>query len=140
MNAIGSKQDLLFDLEGVTFRWRDEDRMTASDHYGFIAQQVQSVLPELVHEDSDGKLSVEYTAVVPIMVEAMKTQREEMDDMKATVTALKSELSRLRNDVDAAAGKQNEGHRGDSPQTPSSFAQMRQGVQKTQKLAGEPTS
>ena len=130
VNAIGSKQDLLFDLEGVTFRWRDEDRMTASDHYGFIAQQVQSVLPELVHEGSDGKLSVEYTAVVPIMVEAMKTQREEMDDMKATVTALKSELSRLRNDVDAAA-KLNEGQKGDPPQK---YTQMRQGGLSTTKI------
>ena len=111
VRSIGSRQDLLFNLEGVTFKWAEHDSAVhregrgfetedaeaeSGDHYGFIAQEVRSVLPELVHENSDGMLSVEYAAVVPILVEAMKTHREEMDAMKATVEALVKEVARLR--------------------------------------------
>lgn len=41
-------------------------------HYGFIAQQVQEVLPELVHTDADGYLSVDYISVIPLLVNAIQ--------------------------------------------------------------------
>ena len=48
------------------------DRAKSEPHYGFIAQQVQEVLPELVHADNDGYLSVDYIAVIPLLVNAIQ--------------------------------------------------------------------
>ena len=39
--------------------------------YGFIAQEVEEVLPELVEHDSEGMMSVDYIAIIPILVNAV---------------------------------------------------------------------
>jgi hypothetical protein len=41
---------------------------------GFIAQEVEEVVPEMVHTDSDGFKSVAYARLLPVVVEAIKEQ------------------------------------------------------------------
>lgn len=53
---------------------------------GFIAQEVQTVIPELV-VSSDDKLSVNYTGIIPILTKAVQ-------ELKAEVDALKRELGK----------------------------------------------
>ncbi len=58
---------------------------------GFIAQELQKVLPDLVHEsaDKDKLLSVNYTAIIPILTKGIQEQQLEIDE-------LKTELQKLR--------------------------------------------
>lgn len=53
---------------------------------GFIAQEVQNVIPELVLS-SDDKLSVNYIGIIPILTKAVQ-------ELKAEVDALKRELGK----------------------------------------------
>lgn len=39
-------------------------------HYGFIAQEIQKIYPNLVVEDEDGMLAIDYTGFIPILVDA----------------------------------------------------------------------
>jgi hypothetical protein len=39
---------------------------------GFIAQEVQEVIPEAVHPRPDGFLAVDYNRIIPLLVEAVK--------------------------------------------------------------------
>lgn len=68
---------------------------------GLIAQQVQQVIPEVVHEDSLGFLSVSYTELVPIIIEAFKdhmrqynTDKKEIQDQ---IQELKEKIAELEN-------------------------------------------
>lgn len=71
-------------IRGVTFKWnRDE-----SAGLGFIAQEVESVFPELVLDCADVK-SVAYGNMTAVLVEAVK-------ELSAQVTELKLEVARLR--------------------------------------------
>lgn len=58
--------------------------------YGFIAQEVREIYPDLVYEDSDGLLSIDYTGFIPLLVDAFKA-------MKATVEEQQLEIEKLRN-------------------------------------------
>lgn len=60
--------DLLHEIDGVQFTWSN----TGASDYGVIAQDVREVLPQLVHADHTGYLSVNYIALVPILIEAVK--------------------------------------------------------------------
>ena len=84
-------------------------------HCTSVAQEVQTVFPELVHADSGGKLSVEYSALVPIIVEALKTQREEMDVVKSEVFELRRRLSELESQ--SGSSRAEEGQRRHTQQT-----------------------
>lgn len=71
-------------LEGVNFnREGFEERFT-----GLIAQDVLAVMPEAVIADADGTLSVAYGNLVGLLVEAVKAQQSQIDELKSMVSAL----------------------------------------------------
>ena len=99
-------------LTGRSFTWKSEADMPAGTHYGFIAQEVEPTIPDIVitHTgirafDKDDNLmedasqlpeggsyakSVHTSGVVPVLVEALKEALTEIDNLKARVTTLES--------------------------------------------------
>jgi hypothetical protein len=57
----------------------------AKEYTGFIAQDVQKVFPDLVSEDADGKLAIDYFGLIPVLVEAIKEQQAEIEALKKQV-------------------------------------------------------
>ncbi|MFN8208749.1 MAG: tail fiber domain-containing protein [Bacteroidales bacterium] len=57
-------------------------------HIGLIAQDLQKVYPELVKADENGLLSVNYSGLIPLLIEAMKEQQTEIEALKAQVVEL----------------------------------------------------
>jgi hypothetical protein len=75
-------------IRGVTFNRTDTDDDTR--HAGVIAQEVEKVLPEVVTENEEtGIKSVAYANMVGLLIEAVKEQQTQIDDLKAEVTRLK---------------------------------------------------
>lgn len=48
-------------------------------HTGVLAQEVNQVLPEVIHEDQDGYLSVAYGNMVGLLIEAIKEMSDKLD-------------------------------------------------------------
>ena len=71
-------------LNGVIFEWNNSDpeiNVDSKTHMGFIAQDVESVIPDVVWSDSKYK-SVAYTEIIPMLVEAIKELKDEVDKLK----------------------------------------------------------
>jgi hypothetical protein len=56
-------------------------------HFGLIAQEVQKVIPELVNVIPDGTYAVEYTAVIGILIEAIKEQQDQINMLKSAINS-----------------------------------------------------
>ena len=70
-------------LQGVTFDWKENDSaLDLKEDIGFIAQDVQKVLPELVRENKDGMLSMRHQGIAPILLEAIKELKAEIEELK----------------------------------------------------------
>lgn len=63
------------------------------DHIGFLAQDVQNIFPDLVYEDKDGMLSVDYISIIPLLVESLKEQQSIIIELKANVDELLKKVS-----------------------------------------------
>ncbi len=50
--------------------------------YGFIAQEVKKLFPELVDENEEGLLSINYTGLIPVLVEAIKDLQERVEKLE----------------------------------------------------------
>ncbi len=50
----------------------EEDEMMQKKHFGLIAQEVQEVYPNLVYEDGEGYLSIDYIGLIPVLIESAK--------------------------------------------------------------------
>ena len=53
--------------------------------YGFIAQDMRKIFPELVDEDENGELSINYVGIIPLLVEALKEQQQQIAELKDAV-------------------------------------------------------
>jgi hypothetical protein len=84
-NAI----DKVSSLRTVFFAYKNDE--TQKRRVGFIAQDVQAVLPEAVHveDDEDGTLNLQYSDTIPLLVAAIKELKAELDATKAEVALLK---------------------------------------------------
>lgn len=56
----------------------DEDRL----HYGLVAQEVQEILPNIVHEDAAGYLSVNYIELIPLLIQAINQQQAQIEELQ----------------------------------------------------------
>lgn len=83
-------------LNGVSYRYKKSS--DGRVHLGVIAQNVQQVVPELVRtniiQNKEGGehavLSVDYDGLIPLLIEAMKEQQQQIEALKAKVAALEN--------------------------------------------------
>ena len=85
-------------LRGVRYSWVKEAPGadgTKRRFLGFLAQEVEDVLPELVSTDAEGTKSVNYVGVVPVLVEALKEERAARTALEARLDAVEARLAAL---------------------------------------------
>lgn len=62
----------------------DKDNpLLKSDHYGLIAQELKEIYPELVVEDGNGYLSVNYTELIPILIKSVQELKAKVDELES---------------------------------------------------------
>ncbi|HKK54658.1 MAG TPA: tail fiber domain-containing protein, partial [Patescibacteria group bacterium] len=93
--SLGSESLAVIDkLNPVSFTWKEDG--TASQ--GFIAQEIEQVLPELVRADeASGMKSVQYANLTAVLTAGMKTQQEKINDLETELEILKIQLNSLKN-------------------------------------------
>ncbi len=86
IKPIESALDKAMKLQGVTFDWKKSDSiLDIKEDIGFIAQDVQKVLPELVRKNENGKLSLRHQGIAPILLEAIKELKAEIEYLKKNI-------------------------------------------------------
>ncbi len=83
------------DLEKSKKEAQDRIRESANQ-IGFIAQEIQTVLPQLVKTNKEGMLSVNYIGVIPLLVEGVKEQQAVIDAQKVEIENLKKDIIAIK--------------------------------------------
>ncbi len=78
-------------LKGYNYYLKNEKNPNLQT--GFIAQEIQKVFPELVNAGSDGYLSVDYTGLIPHLVESVKSLKSENDNLKERLLKIENLLN-----------------------------------------------
>ena len=84
--GIGNALNKVLDLRGVYFNRIGQPER----EIGVIAQEIEKVLPELVYEAPDGTKSVAYQNMVAVLIEAIKEQQGQIDELRREVDKLKN--------------------------------------------------
>ncbi|KAF0693053.1 Aste57867_15948 [Aphanomyces stellatus] len=99
ISTIPHAVDTLQQLRGVEFDFDvaafPTKHFSTRRQLGFIAQEVEAVLPHVVTTDVDGFKYIAYAHVVPVVVEALKTQADDIAALQATVATLNHKMERL---------------------------------------------
>ncbi len=94
IQSIDSSIEKLSSIQGISFQWDEEKVAKGSDtrrHMGVIAQEVETVFPELVREDFDGKKAVNYSGLIPVLLEAIKEQQSQIESLEQRIADLEQQ-------------------------------------------------
>ena len=111
INTISDARSIINNLRGVSYEHRLDEfpglGLKAGLTYGFIAQEVETILPTIVKEKNIPNMSlrsdgvdagsvilktVGYTEVIPILVEALKEQDKVIEDLLKRIEALEIKI------------------------------------------------
>jgi hypothetical protein len=84
VKPISHVLDRLKNLSGYTYEWKDSSK-SSQEQIGLLAQEVEKQFPQLVATNEKGMKSVAYANMVPILLQAIKEQQQQMDDLKKLV-------------------------------------------------------
>lgn len=73
--------EMVKNIQGKSYNLKGDEAKL--NRFGVIAQEIEQVLPELVKEGSDGMKSVNYIGIIPLLVEAIKEQQKQIDELKS---------------------------------------------------------
>lgn len=89
-------EDIL-QMKGVTYNWKKNEYpdmgLEGGLQHGLIAQDLEKIIPELVLTDNDGWKSIEYSHLVPVLIEALKEQNQIIEGQASDISDLKSQAS-----------------------------------------------
>jgi hypothetical protein len=94
--ASGRGLDLVAILNPVSYQWT-RPKPEARTRYGFIAQEIEEILPELVETGSDEEAlkGMDYIGLIPILTQAIKDQQTVIQDQQTMLENLEARLAAL---------------------------------------------
>ncbi len=90
---IEVKEDSL----SATKKTEEKKELIEFSEYGYLAQELKEVFPDLVSLDSIGYYSVNYIGLIPVIVEALKDQRSENEEKQIQIEKQKSYWLKMKN-------------------------------------------
>lgn len=92
VKPIEKTDEIISKLNPVVYKFKTEEfkdrNFPAGNTYGFIAQELKEVLPYTVTEETDGYLSVNYIAIIPVLTQAIKEQQEKIEKLEEKVAVM----------------------------------------------------
>lgn len=90
-STIQNPIEIINKLDGMSYFW-NKDALTNlnlndKQQYGFNAQQVEAVLPEIVTTSAEGAKAIDYNALVPILLEAVKNQQAQIEQLQSLLSS-----------------------------------------------------
>jgi hypothetical protein len=85
---ITNAVEKLSTLQTINFCYKDD--ISKKENLGLIAQEVEMVFPELIETNNDGILGVRYTELIPVLIEAIKEQQEQIKELKLELDKIKN--------------------------------------------------
>lgn len=94
IQSIKSPVEIIKKLQGVSYKIStnlpNDPNAVGTPSYGFIAQEVKKIIPEIVSETKNGFYAVNYDAIIPFLTEAIKEQQKRIEQLEAQIQANKS--------------------------------------------------
>ena len=96
----------------MTYDFRTEEFVDKNfpeyNQLGFIAQEVEAVIPQVVRTDSEGYKAVDYAKITALLTQAIKEQQDIIDTQKETIASHEKSIELQANRIDKLAAQTNQ--------------------------------
>jgi uncharacterized protein YneR len=98
IETISGALDKVTRLRGVTFEWKDDQNYEKGRRMGFIAQEAELLIPEVVNPSEEG-YSMQYAPITALLVEAIKEQQHIIENQNSALRTLEAKTQNLESTV-----------------------------------------
>jgi hypothetical protein len=99
INNIEDALTKTMSLQGVNFEWdlanNPGRNLTEGTNLGLIAQEVQQIFPEVVNMDINGYLYIDYTSLIPVLIESVKELKYINDSLSQRLNDMEIRLDNI---------------------------------------------
>ncbi len=99
IKPLSEEKDKLYLLQGKSYKKTlpptglekfsySKEKVIEATEYGYLAQELKEIYPDLVSQDSAGYYSVNYIGLIPVIIEALKDQRLEIEKQREQIKQL----------------------------------------------------
>ena len=107
INTVDNAISMVQELRGVTYDFRTEEfadkNFPEYNQLGFIAQEVEAVIPQVVRTDSEGYKAVDYAKITALLTQAIKEQQDIIDAQQTKIESQKESITFQANRIDQLA-------------------------------------
>jgi hypothetical protein len=89
IKPITDALEIIKKLQGVSYDW-----IEGGSSHGLIAQSVENIIPNVVSDNGERK-TINYSAIIPFLIEAIKTQQELIDSHSLEIDKLKKIIKHI---------------------------------------------
>jgi len=91
---IDSSLIKMLKIRGVTFEWRRDEfpnkNFQPGQKLGIIAQELELIYPQAVFTSNNGFKSISMSSLIPVLIEAIKEQQQQIDALEQRVSQLEN--------------------------------------------------
>ncbi len=99
VSTLQSALEKILALRPVTWHWKTDTR-NQQLNYGFIAQEVEQLFPDLVSsrlwQDGTDKKHIDATGIIPYAIAAMQEQQRQITDMRQELAEIRTTIDQLK--------------------------------------------
>ena len=93
----------IIQMRPVSFKWKEyENKKNDKVNYGLIADEVESIIPNIVGKDSSQLKCLDYNQIIAILVKGIKELKEKNDNLENEKNNMKTQITDIINRLDSA--------------------------------------
>jgi hypothetical protein len=87
IKPLDSALDKVMSMRGVSYEFKNQASAEGATHreVGFLAQEMKQSVPEVVYGNGDGNLGIDYAKLTSVLVEAVKAQQSQIEELRAAL-------------------------------------------------------
>ncbi len=99
INTLPNALSKVLQMRGVSYFWKQEDfkerNFSSTKQMGFIAQELEQIIPDVILTMEDGYKAVDYSKITALLTEAIKDQQKIIDELRNKNQKLESRLDKI---------------------------------------------
>ena len=99
ISTLDNSLEKVMKIRGTRFEFRTNEfndyHFAEGPQFGFIAQELENIFPELVKTENDGYKSVNYNGMIPVLLESIKEQQLQIESQQKQIDELKQLVKNL---------------------------------------------
>lgn len=95
IEELGTQIENIKKLKAVSYKWKDKDIKSGKTNFGFLAQDIEKIYPDMVFRGDSGEMGIFYVELIPVLLDAIQEQQAQIESQNKQLIEIEKRLAKL---------------------------------------------